>query len=156
MAASGTYNYKTLVIDSITTFSSAMLGHIISSNPGIKGRVTAQGIMPDKPHYGILLREFERVIAGMLTLDMNVVMLAHIAVYKNETTGEMVREVMMDGSFSEKIVGYFDEAWVSSVDDKGRYVLQTKSDSKFKCTTQIPGLPNPVALDYSEIAKFIK
>lgn len=156
MQATGEYPYKTLVVDSITTFSSAMLGHIIQSNPGVKGRVTAQGTMPDKPHYGILLREFERVIGGLLTLDMNVLMLGHITVYKNEATGEMIREVMMDGSFSEKIVGYFDEAWVSFVDDKGRYMLQTKSDSKFKCTTQLRGLPNPCEMKYEEIAKFIK
>lgn len=154
--STGVYKYKTLVIDSITTFSAATLSHIITSNPGIKGRVTAQGSMPDKPHYGVLLREFERIIPGLLTLDINVVMLAHIAEYVSEQTGEMIREAMMDGSFSSKLPIYFDEVWRSYVDDKGAYKLQTKSDQKFtKLRSQIPGLPAVVDTKYDGIAKLL-
>ena len=156
MEASGTIPYKTLVIDSLTTFSSAVLNHIIKTNPGIKGVITAQGVSPAMPHYGILLREFTRLIPSLLTLNMNIVMLGHLAVYKNEATGEMIKEVMMDGSFSEKAPIFFDEVYYAFKDDKGRFMAQTQSGNGFKCRSQIQGLPNPVELSYEAIAKFLK
>ncbi len=155
MQVSEVFPYKTLVIDSLTTFSAATLQHIITTNPGIKGRVTAQGIMPDKPHYGVLLREFEKLIPGILTLDMNIVVLGHIAEYRDESTGTMVREVMCDGSFSAKAPIYFDEVYYVHRGAKGEYLAQTQNAGGYSCRSQIPGLPNPVKLDYAEIAKYL-
>ncbi len=155
MQSEGIYPYKTLVVDSITTFSAATLQHIIATNPGIKGRVTAQGIMPDKPHYGVLLREFEKLIPGLLTLDMNVVMLGHIAEYRDDSTGSMVREVMCDGSFSSKIPIYFDEVYYTHKGPKGEFLAQTQNANGYTCRSQIPGLPAVIPFSYAEIAKYL-
>lgn len=154
-----TLKYKTIVLDSISAFSHAALMHILTTNPGIKGVITAQGKMTDQTHYGVLLREFKRLIPGLLTLPCNIVMCAHIDTYKDQTTGVIIREASMDGSYSQKLPQAFKEVWHMYVDDKGKRWAQTTADSRFACLrSQIPGLPNPFPIDsgYSELTKYIK
>ena len=148
--------FKTLVLDSITTFSDATLKHIVDSNPGITRPTFKQGKQPTLQDYGVLKREFARLIPGLLDLPCNVVMCAHIETYKDANTGTIIRSALMDGSFSEQLPIYFKEVWACGVDDKGRYMAQTKSDTKFSCLrSQIPGLPNPLPLSYAELQKYI-
>lgn len=155
----GEMKYKTVVLDSISSFSHLALMHILQTNPGIKGVVTAQGKMTDQTHYGVLLREFKRLIPGLLTLPCNVVMCAHVDTYKDQNTGVIIREASMDGSYSQKLPQAFKEVWHMYVDDKGVRWAQTRSDSRFGCLrSQIPGLPNPLNIDdgYSALAKYIQ
>lgn len=152
---SGKMRFETLVIDSITTFSAAALAHIVQTNPGIKRTVSAQGMQPGLQDYGILKREFQRLIPGLLDLPCNVIMLAHIATEKDELTGTIMRHTMMDGSFAKELPIYFKEVWRAFVKD-GKRFAQTQSDGQYNCRSQITGLPNPVALDYSEIARFLQ
>lgn len=147
--------FKTLVLDSITTFSSLTLNHILLTNPGIKRNMSAQGAQPGLQDYGILKREFAKLIPGLLSLDCNVVMLGHIDTTKDELTGELVRGPLMDGSFAKELPIYFKEVWRTYVDEKGVHRAQTKADSRFACRSQIPGLPSPLELKYSELAKYI-
>lgn len=154
----GAMKYKTIVLDSISSFSHAALMHILQTNPGIKGVITAQGKMTDQTHYGVLLREFKRLIPGLLALPCNIVMCAHVDTYK-DTNGVIIREAAMDGSYSQKLPQVFKEVWSVFVDDKGKRWAQTVSDRQFSCLrSQIPGLPNPFCIDngYSDLAKYIK
>ena len=150
----GKMSFDTLLVDSITTFSAACLAHIVRTNPGIKRTASAQGTQPGLQDYGILKREFQRVIPGLLGLPCNVIMLAHIATEKDEMTGQILRHSNMDGSFAKELPIYFKEVWRAFVKDGVRYA-QTQSDGQYNCRSQIPGLPNPVRLDYSEIARFL-
>lgn len=155
----GNLQWKTIVLDSISAFSDAALNHIIQTNPGIKGMETRQGKMPDKPHYGVLLREFGRLIPGLLTLPCNIVMCAHVDTYKDEATGMIIREAMMSGSYSQKLPQAFKEVWYLYVDDKGKRWAQTRADRAFGCLrSQIPGLPNPLPIDngYEALKPYIK
>lgn len=152
----GAMKYKTIVIDSLTTFSSATLNYIITSNPGVKRSVSKQGAQPQISDYGILRREFQKLIPGILSLPCNIVMLGHIATEKDETTGQIFRGPHMDGSFARDLPIYFKEVYFSSVNDKREYMLQTQSNSTHTCRSQIPGLPNPVKTSYEEIAKYLK
>lgn len=154
----GKMKYATIVLDSISAFSTATLNHIIATNPGIKGRETAQGRMPDKPHYGILLRKFLELIPGLISLPCNIVMLAHLETYKDEATGTIIRGPAMDGSFDQKLPQFFKESWFLYVDDKGKRWIQTRADSRFGALcSRIPGLPNLLCVDngYAEIAKYL-
>lgn len=151
----GALPFKTLVLDSITTFSSLTLAHIMLTNPGIKRNETKQGPQPGLQDYGILKREFARLIPGLLSLQCNVVMLGHISTEKDETTGELIRGPLMDGSFAKELPIYFKECWRAYVDDKGNHFAQTKSDARYACRSQIPGLPSPLPLSYEELKKFI-
>lgn len=149
------FKFKTLVLDSITTFSAMTLIHIMRTNPGIKRVVNKQGEQPCMQDFGILKREFARLIPGLISLNCNVVMLGHIGTDKDELTGELVRGPLMDGSFAKELPIYFKEVWRSYVDDKGVHLAQTKSDMRYACRSQIPGLANPMPLNYAEIAKHI-
>lgn len=152
----GKMEFSTLVLDSITTFSAATLQHIVKTNPGIKRVDTKQGPQPCMQDYGILRREFQRLIPGILGLPCNVIMLAHIATEKDESTGQILRHAMMDGSFAKELPIYFKEVWRLYVKDNRRMV-QTQSDPLFNCKSQIPGLPAhlDVTDGYEAIKKYI-
>lgn len=153
----GKMEFDTLLVDSITTFSSAALRYIVESNPGIKRNMTTQGAQPGLQDYGVLQREFERIINGLLSLPCNVIMLAHIAIEKDETTGAISRHTMMDGSFARKLPIYFKEVWRLYAKDGHRWV-QTQTDHMYNCRSQIPGLPNPMQVDngYADFEKYLK
>lgn len=152
----GKMKFKTLILDSITTFSSQTLKYIVDSNPGIKRVVTKQGQQPGMQDFGILKREFAKLIPNILTLPCNVIMLGHIATEKDDITGEIIRGPAMDGSFARDLPIYFKEVWRCFVDDKNVHWAQTKSDARYACRSQIPGLPNPMKLSYMELEKFIR
>lgn len=152
----GKMEFQTLVLDSITTFSAATLAHIVKSNPGIKRNETKQGPQPGLQDYGILRREFQRLIPGLLTLPCNVIMLAHISTEKDELTGQLMRHAMMDGSFARELPIYFKEVHRLYVKD-GRRVAQTQTDNLYNCRSQIPGLPAhlDVTDGYTALAKYL-
>ena len=147
--------YKTIVLDSITTFSAHMLKYIVTSNPTVKRVMSQQGVQPCMQDYGVLKREFTSLIPGLLSLPCNIIMLGHISTDKDELTGTIERKTSMDGSFANELPIYFKEVWRTYCDDKLGYVAQTKSDYKFTCRSQIPGLPNPLKLEFNELKKFI-
>lgn len=152
----GKMEFQTLVLDSITTFSAATLAHIVKSNPGIKRNETRQGPQPGLQDYGILRREFQRLIPGLLTLPCNVIMLAHISTEKDELTGQLMRHAMMDGSFARELPIYFKEVHRLYVKD-GRRIAQTQTDNLYNCRSQIPGLPAhlDVTDGYEALSKYL-
>lgn len=151
----GAMKFKTLILDSITTFSSQTLKYIVDSNPGINRVLTKQGKQPGMQDFGILKREFGKLIPNILDLPCNVIMLGHISTEKDDVSGEIIRGPAMDGSFARDLPIYFKEVWRSYVDDKGAHWAQTKSDAKYSCRSQIPGLPSPMPLAYKELAKYL-
>jgi len=149
----GAMKFKTLLIDSATTFSAAVLNHIVKTNPGIKRVVSAQGVQAGMQDFGILKREFAKLIPGLLTLPMNVVMTAHIKTERSDLTGEIIRSPNMDGSFAETLPVYFEEVYRTYMKE-GKPFAQTKADSYYDfCRSQIPGLPATIELSYANLIK---
>jgi AAA domain len=149
----GKMKFKTLLIDSATTFSAAVLQHIIKTNPGVKRVASAQGVQPTMSDYGILRREFARLVPGLLSLPMNIVMTAHIKTDRSDLTGEILRTPLMDGSFGAELPIYFEEVYRTYMKD-GKPYAQTKSDMYYEfCRSQIPRVPNPVELKYENLIK---
>lgn len=152
----GKMEHKTLLIDSGTTFSSAVLNHIIKTNPGVKRVASQQGVQPSQSDYGILKREFEKLIPGLLSLPMNVIMTAHIDLKRNDITGEIIRAPLMDGRFGPNLPIFFEEVYVAFMKD-GKPWAQTKSDATYNfCRSQIPGMPAQVELKYDSLVKKYK
>jgi hypothetical protein len=152
----GAMKYKTLIIDSTTTFSAAVLNHIVKTNPGIKRVASQQGVQPCMQDFGILKREFAKLIPGLLSLPMNVVMTAHVKIDRNDITGEIIRSPLMDGSFGQELPIYFEEVYVTMMKD-GKPMAQTKSDQTYNfCRSQIPGLPAQVELKYENLIRKYK
>lgn len=152
---SGQMKYKTIVLDSLTTFSSQVLDYIIKTNPGVKRVVSKQGSQPNMADYGILRREFQKLIPGLLSLPCNIIMIGHIATEKDEATGQVWRGPHMDGSFARDLPIYFKEVYMAYVDGKGDYLMQTQSNTQYTCRSQIPGLPNPLKSSYLEMIKYL-
>lgn len=152
----GTPPYKTIVIDSLTTYSNALLRHVIRTNPAIKRPTYAQGTGKSREDYGILLGEFSKRIPKLLSYKCNVVMLGHVDSERDELTGQIKNITRMDGSFNKDLPIFFKEVWRAYVDAKGIHWAQTKSDMTYDCRSQIPGLPNPLKLEYGELIKYLK
>ena len=83
---------------------------------------------------------------------MNIIMLAHIKIDRDEMTGELVRGPHMDGSFAADLPIYFKEVYRTFVENK-KYLAQTQSDARYNCRTQIKGLPEMLELNYSNLIK---
>ena len=153
---SGKLEYKTIILDSLTTFSKAVLNHIVSSNPGIKRTSSKQGLQPGLQDYGILKREFSKLIPGLLSLECNVIMTGHYVINKDDISGEIARLPSMDGAFAQQLPVYFKEVW-RLYTDKGKRMAQTQSDYKYKCRSQLRGLPEKFDLTagYSALEKYL-
>lgn len=149
------FPFETLALDSITTFSDESMKYLIKANPGVKRQVTVGAQLPVLQDYQMARIWFKQIITAMLGLPCNVVMTAHIQTDKDELTGRIERTPMMAGKLSKELPIYFGEVWRAYRDDKGQHWAQTQSDSYFTCRSQIPGLPNPVKLDWNEIKKYL-
>lgn len=140
--------FKTLVLDSLTTFVSYLLDDYVHvSQTGLKRTFADVNVMQD---YQLLDKQLTQTISGLLSLPCNVVMLGHLQVDKDEATGLMLRRPLMAGKFADKLPIYFEEVYVSKIDGKGQYVLQTQTDSMFTCRTQ-RGLPKEIPTKYESI-----
>lgn len=149
----GQMKFKTLVIDSMSTFSSAALNHIVKTNPGVKRSASKQGMQPCQIDYGILKREFQRLIPGLVSLPMNVVMVAHIKTERSELTGEILRQPYLDGSYGEKLAEVFNESYFAFIRD-GKHYARTKNDQQFTFLgSRIPNMPEVIELKYEELIK---
>lgn len=148
LARDGKLPFKTLVIDSVTTFTDAILDdYMYRSQLGIKRARAGQPSMED---YGLLSRHIKQVTTGLMGLQCNVVFVGHVTTEKDENTGILRKTVMMPGKFAEKFPIYFEEVYVSKVDSKGQYLLQTQSDSYYTCRTQ-RGLAKEINASYEAL-----
>lgn len=147
--------FETFVLDSLTTFSDLSMEYLIAANPGIKRTVTKGAQMPVLQDYQMARIWFKQMVTALLSLDSHVIVTAHIQTEKDEMTGQILRTPMMAGKLARELPIYFGEVWRAYRDDKGEHWAQTQSDSKFNCRSQIPGLPNPVKLDWNVIKPYL-
>lgn len=140
--------FKTLVLDSLTTFTAMIMDdYLIRSQKGIK---RAHPDIPAMQDYQMLDKHLSLIIPSLLSLECNVVMLGHLKVDKDETTGQILRLPLMAGNFATKLPIYFEEVYVSQVLE-GKYLLQTQSDAMYKCRTQ-RNLPKTISTSYESVA----
>jgi hypothetical protein len=141
--------FKTLVVDSLTTFTAMIMDdYIVRSQRGIK---RAHPEIPAMQDYQMLDKHLSLIVPSLLSLDCNVVMLGHLKTDKDESTGAIIRQPLMAGAFAGKLPIYFEEVYVSKVSTEGKYVLQTQSDSMYKCRTQ-RNLPKEIATAFESVA----
>ena len=157
-AQAGTFPYKTIVIDSLTTLSDRIMEYLMKSNPGIKRVLTQGGQAPALQDYGVFRIFMKQFIAEILNFPCNIIMTAHVEDVKDETTGRILRVPMLTGKLAKELPIYFEEVYYAYVEGEGstrKHVLQTQSDKKFNCRTQ-RGLPPKMDLDYEALASHIK
>ena len=149
LATAGDFPYKTIVLDSLTTFCDESMKYLIKSNPGIKRTVTRGVQVPALQDYGMFRIFMKQTLMAIPAMPCNVIVTAHIQIEKDENTGEILRTPMMPGKLARELPIYFAEVYRSFVKD-GVYCAQTKSDSKYQCRTQL-GLKPEISLDYKEL-----
>lgn len=141
-------HFKTLVIDSLTTLTHYVLqDYMIRSQTGMKRALDGIPAMQD---YQLLNMHLKKMVMGLLALPCNVVFLGHMHAEKDEVSGALNREVLMAGKFAAELPIYFEEVYVSRVNAKGEYVLQTQTDNMFKCRSQRK-LPKEIPAKWSAL-----
>lgn len=142
--------FKTIVVDSLTTFVAAILEDYKSvSQLGIKRPMADVNSMQDYQLLGIHLL---KIITGFLALPCNVVIVAHTQYEKDDVTGMIRNQILMPGQLSAKLPIYFEEVYLLKTDLNGKRVLQTQSDAKNDLRSQRK-LPSEIPARYEEIIK---
>lgn len=143
---------RTLVLDSLTTFSDEVMRYLMRLNPGIKRFETKGAQVAAQQDYQVARLFFKQVLTELINLPCNIVVTAHIQIDKDETTGEIFRTPMLAGKLSRELPIYFSEVYRSYAKD-GKYWAQTKSDARYQCRTQIRGIPAEIELKYESLVK---
>lgn len=140
--------FKTLVLDSLTTFTHYLLeDYIHVSQRGIKRALDGINAMQD---YQLLDKHMTQIVTGLLTLDCNIVFIGHTQLEKDESTGSITNQILMPGKFSFKLPIYFEEVYFSKIGADGKHLLQTQSDARTICRTQRK-LPKEIPASYDSI-----
>ena len=143
--------FKTLVLDSLTTFVQYVLDdYIYVSQTGIKRAVVGINALQD---YQLLEKHLIQTITAILSLDCNVVCLGHMQIEKDEATGQMIRRPLMSGKFADKLPIYFEEVYVSKIGSKGEFLLQTQPDSTYTRVRSQRKLPKEISSKFENIIK---
>jgi hypothetical protein len=154
LAKEGKFPFKTYVIDSLTTFSDAMMKEIILQNPGVK-RVDEK--TPSMQDYLILNSHFKEYIYRVLALPCHVIMIGHIAQEKDEYTGEIKCRPMLTGKLPELLPILFREVYrtyTTQKDGKTVYVAQTRPSQKYVARTELTAMPDLIPLNYLSIVNY--
>jgi hypothetical protein len=143
--------FKTIIVDSLTTLSdSIMEDYRYVSQTAVKRPNADQNSMSD---YGLLATHFKQIMTGILSLNCNVVFIAHSILAKDESSGTITNEILFPGQMSGKLGIYFEEVYFAKIDSTGKHIWQTKPDPKTSfCRTQRK-LPVEIPANYSEIVK---
>lgn len=143
--------YKTIIIDTITTMTDSILeDYRYVSQTGVKRPNVDQNSQSD---YGLLGTHFKQIITGILSLDVNIVIIGHTQLMKDESSGNITNEILMPGQQASKLGIYFEEVYFAKLDQTGKNVWQIKPDPRTSfCRTQRK-LPNEIPANYAEIVK---
>jgi hypothetical protein len=155
-AAPEPFPYATVVLDSITTYTQAMLHEVMSQHPGAKRYDKWTPALQD---YGIATSHFKIYLLRLLSLPCNVIVTAHIQLTKDEKTGALVYEPLIYGKLPGLLPIWFEEVYRAYVEDskEGRkYLMQTQASRKYRARSQIKGLPDPCPTSYEELSKHLK
>lgn len=155
LVAAGKFNYKTIVLDSLTLYSEAMMNDIIKSHPQIKRAIAGHPSMND---YGLANTHFSADIGRLLSLPCNVVCIGHIKEVTDEKTGDTSQTVMLTGKLAKYAPTIFREQYRAFArtekDGSVSRLLQTRPDSKFTCRTEFYDIPAVIPMSFDELIKY--
>lgn len=148
----GPFPFKTIVLDSLTTMSDAMIPYLLKKHSDIKRAIPG---VPGQQDWGMILFEMKNVVKRLLALPCNVVFIGHIKDTKDEITGAVEYKVALAGQAADALPILLEEVYRSYVetdkDGNTHYLAQTRASSKYKVRTQIPGMPPVIKLSYESI-----
>ena len=148
------FNFKTVVLDSLTLYAESMMADVIKSNPNIKRAIPGHPSMTD---YGIFGTNFRNDIGRLLSLPCNVICIGHIKEVVDETNGVSNYTVMLAGQaakYAPKVFREVYRAFVKQEKDGIKRLLQTQPDGKFEVRTEMTGMPAVIPMSYQELVKY--
>lgn len=151
--------YKTVIIDSTTTWSDLAMERALQLDPK---RSPTGGPMWNV-HYGMVKNLIEGRLRQLLEFKCNVVVIGHLSIVQDQETGAVVAiEPLLTGQLSTKVPGYFDEVYYAKTKQTKegvKWVLQTVAKGHYKARSRLSGkmqiLPEEISNDYSELVKAI-
>ena len=138
--------YNTIVLDSYTSMNEHLKRLLMAAN----GTTTMT-----MPLWGTALTNFETVNNTLLRLPANIIFICHEQVDKDELTGKITYNPLIDGSMKSKIGKDFEEVYYlekTVQGDKVKYEALTVGNSMKSCRTSRE-LPAKVEPDFSKIYK---
>lgn len=139
----------TLVIDSYTSTQEHLKRLLIAAN----GKATMT-----KPLYGVFLTNLEDLNNSLIRLPINVIIIAHQRVNKDEDTGRLSIEPMVEGQMASKLGKEFEEIYFMQKSISGignaavaKYEMMTVGDSLRTTARTSRKLPALVEPDFCKI-----
>jgi hypothetical protein len=136
-------DWATIVLDSATPLEiAARRWDQFVLNPGAED---------GRQWYGASKDMLERMLFTRFAgFPMNVVVLCHIDDEKFEHQGKQRRVPMLPGKLRGSLGSQYQEVYHQFVSDQGEYLLQTRTDALFACTSAIQA-PNPSPAHYEAL-----
>lgn len=145
--------YNTIIIDSTTMMAPEMLNWLVHFETGIKRNKEIKSMqVASMQDYMIFAPTLSNFIYELFSLPCHIILTGHIAIDKDELTGEITRSASIPGQMAKKIPVIFPEVYVSLVKND-KYMVQTKADYKYPCRSQIHGIPKEVPFTYADLIK---
>lgn len=123
----------TFAIDSVTTWSEALMNTILKSN----GRA---GGTPQMQDYLVQINILRDTIKLITTLPCDVILTGHVDTEKDEITGRIMSGVMITGKLKEKLPLLLDEVYMSTSKETRNgidYSILTRNTGQYKARTRI-------------------
>lgn len=151
-AQKGEMKVKTIALDSLTTFSDALMRECMIRHPEIKRAIEGIPAMQD---YLTLTYAFKEVIARLLALPCDIVIMAHDYTEKDEHTGMLKAGPLLAGKLASSLPVVFPEIYRAFVEKDGKHVIQTRPDGRNLIRTQLPKIPGVVPNDFKQIRQYL-
>lgn len=152
---SGKFPYETVVLDSLTMYSEALMAHVIKANPGVRRAIKDVPALQDYQVANIL---FKQDMGRLLDFPCNVITIGHVK--RTQIEGEPEKnQVMLSGQLAGYVPKIFREVWYasSSLDKEGKpeHRFLTRNNGKYECRTDIQKIPSVVKMDWEIVSKYI-
>lgn len=156
----GTFKYKSIIIDSTTTWTDLAMERALQLDPK---RSPTNGPMWNV-HYGMVKNLIEGYIRQILEFPCNIIVIGHLKKEVDAETGAIISITpMLTGQLSTKVPSYFDEVYYSTVktlQGKPSFKLLTLPRGLLKARSRLSGikqeLPLEIPNDYDTLMKYIK
>lgn len=138
----------TYVIDSITTWSEALMNEILKQN-GRKGRLGKGKFyhgkgsninVPELRDYMVQMRTIGQELGICCALNCDFIAIAHIETTKDEVTGRVETGPMVTGKLSQRLPLLFDEIYVALAEGSGdstKYQWLTAPDGRYMARSRL-------------------
>src|SRR3990167_6405365 len=127
LKTAGKLPYRTLVLDSLTTWSQAQMDAILTANGRKDGKAQIQD-------YGALADDMRSLFGMAIRVAEFVILIAHEDIEKDELTGAIVASpICLGKKFIKHLPGYVDDMWFCesrAIAGKRSFSIKTLPDSR--------------------------